>query len=111
MVGYWNDLQKIVEVIDVDGWMYIGDLVEMDLFGYVWIVGWIKDFVVWGGENILLWEIEEFFYMYFDIVDGYVIGVFDVKYGEEFMVVVKLRNDVLELIIEWLCEYCMGCIV
>ena len=39
--------------------------------------------VIRGGENIYPREIEEFLYTHPDILDAQVIGVPDVKYGEE----------------------------
>jgi len=108
MLGYWNELDKIVEVIDVVCWMYIGDFVTMDVDGYVNIVGWIKDFVICGGENVYSCEVEEFLYMYFDVVDVLVVGVLDEKYGEEFMVWVVMKLGVELLTIEVVCEFCFG---
>jgi len=108
MLGYWNEFDKIVEVIDVVCWMYIGDLVMMDVEGYVNIVGCIKDFVICGGENVYLCEVEEFFYIYFDIVDVFVVGVFDEWYGEEFMVWVIMKLGVELLMVEVVCEFCLG---
>jgi fatty-acyl-CoA synthase len=59
--------------------------------GYCNIVGRIKDMVIRGGENIYPREIEEFLYGHPDVEDVQVIGVPDVKYGEELMAWVKLR--------------------
>jgi fatty-acyl-CoA synthase len=108
MAGYWNEPEKTAEVIDADGWMHTGDLATMDACGYVQITGRIKDIVVRGGENISPREIEEFLYTHPDIVDGHVIGVPDVRYGEELMAVVKLRAGAPELTIERLREFCTG---
>jgi fatty-acyl-CoA synthase len=108
MAGYWNDPERTAEVIDADGWMHSGDLGAMDACGYVQITGRIKDIVVRGGENISPREIEEFLYTHPDIVDGHVIGVPDVRYGEELMAVVKLRAGAPELTIERLREFCTG---
>jgi len=92
MLGYWNDPEKTAESIDAARWMHTGDLAVMDDEGYVNIVGRIKDLVIRGGENVYPREIEEFLYSHPDIVDVQVIGVPDLKYGEEIMAWVKLRE-------------------
>jgi len=91
MLGYWNDPAKTAEAIDAARWMHTGDLAVMDADGYVNITGRIKDMVIRGGENIYPREIEEFLYTHPDIVDAQVVGVPDVKYGEELCAWVKLR--------------------
>jgi fatty-acyl-CoA synthase len=93
MTGYWNDPDKTADAIDADGWMHTGDLAVMADDGYCNIVGRIKDMVIRGGENIYPREIEEFLYGHPDVEDVQVIGVPDVKYGEELMAWVKLRPD------------------
>ena len=59
--------------------------------GYVNIVGRIKDMVIRGGENVYPREIEEFLYTHPAVADVQVIGVPDVRYGEELMAWVKLH--------------------
>ena len=93
MLGYWNDPERTAEAIDSDGWMHTGDLAVMDDEGYVNIVGRIKDMIIRGGENVYPREIEEFLYTHPDIVDVQVIGVPDVRYGEEIMAWIQLRDS------------------
>ncbi len=107
MIGYWNDPERTAEAIDADGWMHTGDLATMDKEGYVNIVGRIKDMIIRGGENVYPREIEEFLYTHPDIVDAQVIGVPDVKFGEEIMAWVMLREDA-ELTADDLKAYCKG---
>jgi fatty-acyl-CoA synthase len=107
MVGYWNDPEKTREAIDADGWMHTGDLGTMDADGYVGITGRIKDMIIRGGENIYPREIEEFLFTHPDVSDVQVIGVPDVKYGEEIMAWVKLRPGA-KLSEEDLREFCKG---
>jgi fatty-acyl-CoA synthase len=107
MLGYWNDPERTAEAIDADGWMHTGDLATMDSEGYVNIVGRIKDMIIRGGENVYPREIEEFLYTHPDVVDAQVIGVPDVKYGEEIMAWVVLREG-SDLTVESLTHYCRG---
>lgn len=107
MLGYWNDPERTAEAIDSDGWMHTGDLATMDDEGYVNIVGRIKDMIIRGGENVYPREIEEFLYTHPDVVDAQVIGVPDVKFGEEIMAWVKLREGA-ELTAAELTAFCKG---
>jgi fatty-acyl-CoA synthase len=93
MLGYWNNEQATATAIDRAGWMHTGDLATMDEEGYVNIVGRIKDMILRGGENIYPREIEEFLYTHPAVADVQVIGVPDLKYGEEVMAWVKLKEN------------------
>ena len=108
MQGYWNEPDKTDAAIDADGWMHTGDLAVMDGDGYCNIVGRIKDMVIRGGENIYPREIEEFLYTHPDIEDVQAIGVPDVKYGEELMVWVKLREGADALTDDEVRDFCRG---
>lgn len=107
MNGYWNDPEKTAEAIDADGWMHSGDLAIMDDDGYVNIVGRIKDMIIRGGENIYPREIEEFLYTHPQIADAQVIGVPDLKYGEEIMAWVQLAEGA-SVTDDEIKEFCKG---
>ena len=92
MLGYWDEPEKTAEAIDRARWMHTGDLGIMDSDGYVNITGRIKDMVIRGGENIYPREIEEFLYTHPDMLDAQVVGVPDVRYGEELCAWVTLRG-------------------
>jgi len=108
MLGYWEQPDKTAEAVDRAHWMHTGDLAVMDADGYLAITGRIKDMVIRGGENVYPREIEEFLYTHPDIVDAQVIGVPDVKYGEELMAWVRLRAGAQPLTPEALREFCAG---
>ncbi len=107
MLGYWDEPEKTAEAIDAARWMHTGDLAVMDEGGYLNIVGRIKDMVIRGGENVYPREVEEFLYSHPAIEDVQVVGVPDVKYGEELCAWVKLRPG-QELTAEQVREYCQG---
>jgi fatty-acyl-CoA synthase len=92
MLGYWNNEEATRGAIDAARWMHTGDLATMDDDGYLNIVGRIKDMIIRGGENVYPREVEEFLYSHPKIQDVQVIGVPDVKYGEEVMAWVRLRD-------------------
>ncbi len=107
MLGYWDEPEKTAEAIDAARWMHTGDLAVMDAAGYLNIVGRIKDMVIRGGENVYPREVEEFLYTHPAIEDVQVIGVPDVKYGEELCAWVKVRADA-ELTEEDVRAFCVG---
>jgi fatty-acyl-CoA synthase len=107
MLGYWNEPARTAEAIDAARWMHTGDLAVMDSAGYLSIVGRIKDMVIRGGENIYPREIEEFLYGHPAIEDVQVIGVPDVKYGEELCAWIRVRPGD-ELDAAAVREYCQG---
>jgi fatty-acyl-CoA synthase len=107
MLGYWDEPAKTAEAIDAARWMHTGDLAVMDEAGYLNIVGRIKDMVIRGGENIYPREVEEFLYGHPAIEDVQVVGVPDVKYGEELCAWIRLRPG-QELTEEQVKEFCRG---
>lgn len=92
MIGYWDDAEKTAEAIDADGWMHTGDLATIDEEGYGNIVGRQKDMVVRGGENIYPREVEEFLFRHVKVKDVTVVGVPDLKYGEELCAWIILKT-------------------
>ena len=109
MLGYWQEPDKTAEAIDAARWMHTGDLATMDDEGYVNIVGRIKDLVIRGGENVYPREVEEFLYTHPDIADVQVIGVPDVRYGEELMAWIVMRPAAAEpLTAEQVKSFCEG---
>jgi fatty-acyl-CoA synthase len=107
MIGYWNEPERTAEAIDGDGFMHTGDLAVMDDEGYVNIVGRSKDMIIRGGENVYPREVEEFLHTHPDITDVQVIGVPDLKYGEEVMAWITVRPGA-ELTAEAVREFCHG---
>jgi fatty-acyl-CoA synthase len=91
MLGYWDNRDATATAIDAGRWMHTGDLAVMSDQGYVNISGRIKDMIIRGGENIYPREIEEFLYSHPKVSDVQVIGVPDLKYGEEICAWVRLR--------------------
>ena len=94
MLGYWGDPERTAEAIDAARWMHTGDLATMDAEGYVNIVGRIKDMVIRGGENVYPREIEEFLFRHPKVEAVQVVGVPDVRYGEELCAWVKLKPGI-----------------
>ncbi len=107
MLGYWDNDDATRGAIDAARWMHTGDLATMDEEGYLNIVGRIKDMIIRGGENVYPREIEEFLYSHPKVQDVQVIGVPDVKFGEEVMAWVRLREGQAATA-EEIRDYCRG---
>jgi fatty-acyl-CoA synthase len=108
MLGYWDEPEKTAEAIDEARWMHTGDLAVMDVDGYVNITGRLKDIVLRGGENISPREVEEFLYAHPDVRDVQVVGVPDLRYGEELCAWVILRDDAPVLTADAVREFASG---
>jgi fatty-acyl-CoA synthase len=107
MKCYYNNPPATHATLDRDHWNHTGDLGTMDGEGYFRIVGRLKDMVIRGGENIYPREIEEFLHHNEKIADVYVVGVPDIRYGEELCAWVKLK-PCLTMTEEDVKEFCKG---
>jgi fatty-acyl-CoA synthase len=107
MLGYWDNATATAASIDAARWMHTGDLAVMRGDGCVNISGRLKDMIIRGGENISPREVEEFLYAHPKISEVQVIGVPDVKYGEEVCAWIRLR-DGHHATEEDVREYCRG---
>ncbi|MCF0105227.1 MAG: AMP-binding protein [Holdemanella sp.] len=92
MKGYYKMPQETADTVDADGWLHSGDLACKDEAGNYRITGRLKDMIIRGGENLYPKEIEEFIYTHPAVQDVQVIGVPDVKYGEEAMACIILKE-------------------
>ncbi len=92
MKGYYNMPEATAQAIDQDGWLHTGDIGTVDENGYFKVTGRLKDMIIRGGENIYPREIEEFLYTHPAVQDVQVIGVPDLKYGEEVFAYVIPRE-------------------
>ena len=58
-LGYWNDEAGNKKLYTPDGWMLMGDIVDIDADGYLRVVGRTSDFIIRGGKNISAPAVEE----------------------------------------------------
>ena len=81
MTGYRNRPTETAEAIR-GGWLYTGDLGELDEAGYLFICGRKKEMVIVGGFNVYPREIEEVLFTSRGVADCGVVGVRDPYRGE-----------------------------
>ena len=74
MTCYYNDEEATKEVMDEEGWLYTGDMAQMDEDGFIFLVDRKKDVIISGGENIYPVQIEDFLRNIDAVHDVAVIG-------------------------------------
>ena len=92
MKGYYKMPDETAHTIDKDGWLHTGDLGTLDEHGYFKVTGRIKEMIIRGGENIYPREIEEFLRKNPKVMDVYVVGIPDKKYGEQVLAAIMLKS-------------------
>ena len=85
--GYWNMPEKTAEELRQDGFFITGDLGEIDVDGYVQIVGRNKDLIISGGYNIYPKEIELLLDIQDGVLESAVVGVPHPDFGETVIAV------------------------
>jgi len=94
MQGYW---QSDVETKNAlrDGWLYTGDIAQMDSDGYFTIVDRKKDMVLVSGFNVYPNDVEDAIASIPGILEVGVIGIPDEKSGEAVRAYVVSSNPAL----------------
>ncbi|HRC08432.1 MAG TPA: class I adenylate-forming enzyme family protein, partial [Miltoncostaeales bacterium] len=57
--GYYGNDEANAKLFRDDGWMYLGDIVQIDDDGYLSVVGRTADFIIRGGHNVSAPAVEE----------------------------------------------------
>ena len=76
MAGYRNRPLETAEALR-DGWLYTGDLGELDTDGYLYIRDRKRSMLLVSGFNVYPREIEEVLCLHADVLEAAVIGVPD----------------------------------
>jgi long-chain acyl-CoA synthetase len=90
MSGYHNKPQETAEALR-DGWLYTGDIGELDADGYIFIRDRKKDMAIVGGYNVYPREIDEVLFTHPDVKEAASAGVPDKYYGETIHAYVVLK--------------------
>ena len=103
---YFHDPKATADTL-CGGWLYTGDMAQMDADGFIYLVDRKKDVIITGGENIYPVQIEDFLRQHDDIKDAAVIGLPDTRLGEITCAIIELKpgREVTEAQIE---EFCTG---
>jgi acyl-CoA synthetase len=91
--GYLDDEQANDELFTNDGWMRIGDVVEIDADGYVRVVGRTSDIIIRGGKNLSAPAIEAEVAEHPAIAVAAVVAMSDDVFGERVCLYAELQPD------------------
>jgi long-chain acyl-CoA synthetase len=91
MIGYWGDAPATAATIK-DGWLDTGDAMKVDGDGYIWFRGRKKQIIVHDGSNISPQEVEEALIEHPAIAGVGVVGVHDLRHGENVCAFVTVRD-------------------
>jgi long-chain acyl-CoA synthetase len=74
------------------GWLYTGDIGELDADGYLWIRDRKKDMAIVGGYNVYPQEVDEVLFSHPAVKEAAAAGVPDPYYGECIRAYVVLKE-------------------
>ncbi len=91
MRGYFHDPTGTKETLK-NGWLYTGDLGEMDADGFIFLTARKKAIIKVGGHRVSPKEIEEVIVTLPEVIDCTVVSVDDELLGEAIMAKVVVRK-------------------
>ncbi|MCR5217535.1 class I adenylate-forming enzyme family protein [Treponema sp.] len=92
MVCYYKNPEATAEVMDKEGWLYTGDMAQMDSDGFIYLVDRKKDVIITGGENLYPVQIEDFLHKMDAVKDVAVIGLADKRLGEIATAIIEVKQ-------------------
>jgi long-chain acyl-CoA synthetase len=81
MAGYWRDTDATAAALR-DGWLFTGDMGELDGDGFLTLKDRSKDMIISGGSNIYPREVEEVLLLAPGVAEVSVVGAPDPEWGE-----------------------------
>jgi long-chain acyl-CoA synthetase len=91
MLGYWQRPEETAATLK-GGWLYTGDIAQMDADGYFKIVDRKKDMILVSGFNVYPNEVEEQIAAVDGVLEVGVIGISDDKTGERVQAYVVAKR-------------------
>lgn len=90
--GYYNDPAGNAALYTRDGWMLMGDLVEIDPEGYLTVIGRISDIIIRGGKNISAPAVEAEVMTHPRVALAAAVAMPDPVFGERVCLYAELRD-------------------
>jgi acyl-CoA synthetase len=90
-IGYFNDEEANRRLVTSDGWMLMGDVVEIDDEGYLTVVGRSSDFIIRGGKNISAPQVEAEVATHPGVAVAAAVAMPDDVFGERVCVYIEVR--------------------
>jgi acyl-CoA synthetase len=89
--GYYGDEEANARLTRKDGWMMLGDLVQIDDEGYLQVIGRTDDFIIRGGKNISGPGVEQQVATHPAVALAAAVPMPDETFGERVCVYVELN--------------------
>jgi acyl-CoA synthetase len=89
--GYYGDEAANAKLFRDDGWMMLGDVVQIDEEGYLRVIGRTDDFIIRGGKNISGPAVEQDVSTHPAVALAAAVAMPDATYGERVCVYAELR--------------------
>ena len=102
--GYFGNDEANAKLFRDDGWMYLGDIVEIDADSYLSVVGRTADFIIRAGQNISAPAVEEELLAHPRVDMAAVVAMPDPVVGERVCAYL-VTNDGGELSVDELAEF------
>ena len=90
-LGYWGDDAANTALFTDDGWMLMGDIVQIDSQGVLSVVGRTSDFIIRGGKNISAPAVEAEIATHSAVAMVAAVAFPDPVFGERVCAYVELR--------------------
>lgn len=91
--GYYDDPDGNAALYTEDGWMLMGDIVEIDRDGYLRVVGRTSDIIIRGGKNISAAAVEAEVATHPSVAVAAAVAAPDSVFGERVCVYVEPRAN------------------
>jgi acyl-CoA synthetase (AMP-forming)/AMP-acid ligase II len=89
--GYWQEPERTAQTIR-NGWLYSGDLAQIDEQGYIYIVDRKSDIIISGAYNVSSKEVEEVLAWHECVREAAVVARPDPEWGERVHAFVVLHE-------------------
>jgi len=90
-LGYYDDDDANRQLFTRDGWMLMGDIVEIDQDGYLTVVGRTSDLIIRGGKNISAPMVEAEVASHPGVAMAAAVAMADDVFGERVCIYVEVR--------------------
>jgi acyl-CoA synthetase len=90
-LGYLDDDDANAQLVRPDGWMLMGDIVQVDDRGYLSVTGRTSDIIIRGGKNISAGQVEDEVGTHPSVALAAAVAAPDEVFGERVCVYVELR--------------------
>jgi len=104
-LGYFEDDDANRRLVTPDGWMLMGDVVEIDDEGYLTVVGRTSDFIIRGGKNISAPTVEAEVGSHPGVAMVAAVAMPDEVFGEKVCVYLEVRPGFEGLTLDDLTTY------